>query len=436
MAFLVISFSALFFDNDYIRVNQHYFFISQLLVLIVYLIVSIRRADDFFIPSLMVLLYYLLSYSLGAYFVPRDYGFSTVYYSYDLSVVSNYPVIAFYLLMGNTLLLRLTCLCAGRPRTIASYQPATQANAYFSALFLIGVFFIAGLLGFAGSFGIQIAAVVCFVLAIRGRDISFRVISYLILMAAGSFLNHDNKREVILLFLVLMYLELYLNNISFKPNLKSSLAMLGVVSFAIMTILVSSVLRGYGGFESNNVMDAIMFVPAYIGTGSFVNSLVDNFEVSHTYPAAILSVEYVINGKLTLIWGESIIKPLFLMIPRELISFKPDSVISIFTKVQDESFFNNGGSLPVPFVSELFVNFHFLGLAALYFIFKILNRIFIKTASYSQDSVMFRFSVLVVILVFIFARGGGFNLYFMTLITGMLFCVVYAITRNGKIKWK
>ena len=431
--FYLISFSSLFFESDYLKLNQHYFFIAQVVVFLLFVVTNIKYVSSFFLPSFFILFYYLFSFSLGSYYVPREFGYITEYYSLSFSQIENYTQIVFYLLFSNSVLLSLVSINERKVRNYNFIFTEEQVN-YRKLIVLLFLFLFFSAVNFFGRFGFQVMLAIVIVGIIKSQASLFRYAIYLIIVSTVVIFNHENKREIILIFMLLIFLESFYRGLKFKVRTSSLLLYFAFISIFIVLILTSSILRGYGGFGDINIIQALFYIPDYIASETFIDSLVDNFEISHTYPAAVLPVEYVISGKLPIIWGESIIKPLFLPLPREVFDFKPESALTIFTKIQDSAFYDLGGSLPVAFPAELFMNFFYLAPLFLASIIGFFDSIFLKINKYKSESLAFKASVAAILLVFIFVRGGGLDLYTMTWLSAVFVGLLTSINKNS-ILW-
>ena len=283
-------------------------------------------------------------------------------------------------------------------------------------------------------FGAQLALLLISLL--HSKNVNAKCMSLVTLTGLIVFLsfNSHNKRELLMaiMLIVVFYGLLYKYKLSF--NLKSiTIYLLIIISFIVL-ILISSIMRGYGGFTDGDVIAAIKFLPTYLGSEHFLHSLMDNFEFSHTFPASVLSVDYILSGRLDMQAGMTLLKPLFLFTPRELFPFKPDSFIHIFTATQNPEIYILGGSYPVPFPSELFGNFHFISLLVLFAFLYIFNKIFLFTYMGNQEGMKFRMSILFSVLLFILIRGGGADLLFIHFISTLPILLIFGEYKNCRLK--
>src|SRR5690606_15480936 len=125
-------------------------------------------------------------------------------------------------------------------------------------------------------------------------------------------------------------------------------------------------------------------------------------------------INYVHSNQVELTYGSTFLKFFFLPLPRSIFPYKPDSMIDIYTKKFMPEFRAEGGSYPIIIYSEVFWNFHILGLFFLYFIFRVLNNFYIKLIENVNRNVI---NVKTIFLLFMyvtliqFVRGSGLEIW-------------------------
>lgn len=72
--------------------------------------------------------------------------------------------------------------------------------------------------------------------------------------------------------------------------------------------------------------------------------------------------EFISSSREDLSLGSTVVKPLFLPLPHDLIPWKPDSMISLYTMVYDSGFRLRGGYWPPNFAAKFLWNFHLFGI--------------------------------------------------------------------------
>ena len=239
-----------------------------------------------------------------------------------------------------------------------------------------------------------------------------------------SMFSNDKRIAVFLMFAVIL-LEARRGALVF--NLKGILFSACVLGAVIYAILVMSINRGYGGFLDNEgVVEASGFVLNYIKTDFFLAAFFQNIEVSYAYFHYMNAAELVLGGEVDLSLGSTLLKPLFIPFPRNLIPWKPDSIIDLYTIAHDPSFRLVGGSWVVNFGAEYLWNFHILGLI-LFPIFAKTNAVFYRALLSPKIGRKPYFSVFMLfayINVITYARGSGLDLFvFSLIIVGVITCL-------------
>jgi hypothetical protein len=176
-------------------------------------------------------------------------------------------------------------------------------------------------------------------------------------------------------------------------------------------VATASILRGYGGFPVSGLFDAMKYVPAYITSDLFVDGITDNFELNYNYGVAITSLELLMDGRLDYQYGMSFIKVFFLPIPREILEWKPESVLQLFTREYAPSWWVVGGSMPVMFASEMFINFSYFALIPIAIVLRFLDGLFVYWNGADKLSLGAMSAVFLVITVLMLARGSGVEQY-------------------------
>ncbi|HDY7975442.1 TPA: hypothetical protein ACGU9W_001249 [Vibrio vulnificus] len=426
---ILLSLVALLTENDWILYNSYYFYTVQFLMYLGVILLSVRYACQFLMPSMVMFLYLSFSFSLGAKLVPHGFGFLTVDFIDSIINMKEVKWVTFYWLNTFNALFYVTMTSLIKQNSKEININGGVKSSYLMLGALIATFMLVSSFRFFGTFGMQIALsiVICTHIISFPRLVKLGV--YCVLIISAVIFNYENKREVLMIFMTVFFIFSYTYKVEFKLNMKNFIAYSMILFLFVSSILVSSILRGYGGFGVTKFTEAVSYIPAYIQSDTFSDTIIDNFEISHTYPAAVLPVEYIMTGQLDLLVGSSIIKPLFLPLPRDIVPFKPDSVISIFTTFQAPSVHSIGGSFPVAFPSELFVNFHFLGLIFLVFFSFVFNKIYMSLFKNDVSGMKFKSALSFTVLLFILIRGGGADLLFVSFLSSLI--VIFISSVNG-----
>ena len=213
-----------------------------------------------------------------------------------------------------------------------------------------------------GSMARSVFALFFALLVLRWRPV-IRWTAYLLLIAVFATFSVHEKREAIFLILPILFVEF----VQYPRRLTvGSAMMLGALSvFLLALILVMSVARGYGGFdEVDDFFSALPFVLRYINSDIFIAGVLNNIEANYLFFHAMNSIEVVIRDPDLIAFGSTLIKPLFMLLPRSIAPWKPDGMIHLYTTAFDPAYRDRGGSTPASFISELFWNFSFLWIIA------------------------------------------------------------------------
>ncbi|QEK37238.1 O-antigen polymerase [Acinetobacter johnsonii] len=425
---IFLIFSSFLFSNDFLIYNGWIIYFFQFFFNFLFLITKVDSLTDLFMPSFIFLVYLFLGQVVGGYLSPLGYGW---YGEFDkaLSTVDNMNIIVFYNLIINYILFFLTNIFLTKTNYTIYYLKSRSY--FFSVCLIISIFIFVSFFRGVWTFPIQLASFIILYLISLNKSYLVKVMSILLFFFVMITTSYDSKREIIMVLVVfllitLMYKKYHLN---FKTIL---LAPLAFIAFSL-TILLSSILRGYGDLDNRSFLSALQYIPTYISSENFLDNLVENFELNYSYSLPVLAMDYVLNGKIDFQYGLSLIKPLFLIIPREIFDVKPESIIFTFTKAYDYNFYQNGGSLPVLLPAELFINFYMFGVIAFLLIMYFLNSIYRKIFFFKS---VFSFIVCIFIcgLFLMFMRGSGFDLFILYIALGCLYSYLMCILLKIQIQ--
>ncbi|WP_147434533.1 hypothetical protein [Umboniibacter marinipuniceus] len=394
-------------------------------------------------PTVLTLLYVLVSFSLGSWAYSKGLVYSldnlNNYKSWQYYQLATFVMLAFnfivflvYTKTSSSLLRSNYSINAVERREVAA-----RAKYLFFTTLLVSLpfaFFDVDLSVVGGSGGIAVIpkALVAISLIYYScvRLGSSRYVIYMLILLGFSYFSFSDKRDAIFLVFPIVYLEL-LFNVN-KINIRIILVTLALVFFIVFLIVVMSITRGYGGYDVNSVSDAIPLVKDYLMSDLFLVYFFNNIEVNYTFFHSIQAVEYILGDSSLIAYGETIVKFIFLVVPRELFESKPQSFVDLYTLMYDPSFRAKGGSWPPNFYAEIFWNFSFIGFAVAFYIFLLFETLFIKLTdrvrvanySYSLLSLFFVYSFLILI------RGGGFDLFlFQIIVSGIFTFLGYVFLR-------
>lgn len=435
---LAIGF-AMFLPNDYLAWNSHVLYAFQMLTLIPYLLGCTRKLKNLFLPTFFVLFYFLVNLTFGAYLVPRGFGWYTGF-TPDILASRYYNTIVPFLMASNLVLFLITRRSLRRLEEFEEHD--TRPNAVTSAanypewfvllktpLYFVG-FALCSLLDVFSAFSFQLAIMIMHLTepALRRRAYRFGVyVAYLGLMLAVGF---ENKREIIMVLFLILFLEAYYSRarLSFSPLSLMKYATVAIVFFAL--VLAASILRGYGEVATSSAVDAILLVPQYISSDLFIDGLTDNLELNYNYGVTITSIDQGLRGLIDYQYGTSLLKWLYLPIPRDALPFKPESMMQMFTRVYAPDWWIRGGSMPVNFASDMFLNFHVFGLAPFALVWFGIDELFIRIHTFAYRSLAFFSCIFLCITVLMFARGSGLELWLLYFFVAAPFLLICRLAGN------
>lgn len=425
-AFSVLPF---FFDNNWLLWNSYYFYVLQFSVLSIYLISKVKFVSFLFVPTLVMFFYLGLSFSLGSYLVPKGVGFLTDYYIEDVKKIDNYSTIVFFYLNVFNVLFYLSCLTLKRQIKFSSVLCFYPKNESFKLFFALVFLFIVSLKDFFFQFGMQVGIISYILLVCAKSSNVTKAFVYCYVLAIVLAFNHHNKREVMMGLMLILLAYSTINKERFNIFSARIFSYFGIFILLVSLVISASILRGYGNFEVASFWQAITYIPDYIKLPIFQDIIVDNFEISHTYPASILPVEYLLIDKINILAGVTLIKPMFLIIPREVWESKPDSIIAVFTNAHSPGLFDRGISIPISLPAELFLNFHIFSFLILFIVGYFFNRVFESFVFCTRSFFKKSLCLSITILFFILVRGSGFDLFVLTALSSALILLVFNVHR-------
>ena len=246
----------------------------------------------------------------------------------------------------------------------------------------------------------------------------YRFLIYLIVIFAFAIADSDDKRNSIFLFYVLALVELpNLVKIRVK-HIVDGIVIACALFFAVISM---SVIRATEGRVSTS--DLIKTVPQYLTSETAMAMVANNFEVDYTYIDTFQPIEFVANNPTLKMWGESYIKPLFLIIPRSLMPNKPESAMIKYTKEYDYGAAVEGYCLPICISSEAFWNFGSFGLIVVFIIYYFLNSFYcsgLNTLTFERKSRYTQIGFLFIMyLNIMLIRGSGLDIFVLQSLIGL-----------------
>lgn len=215
-----------------------------------------------------------------------------------------------------------------------------------------------------------------------------------------------SKRELFFIILAILIIELIYKDKKIRFSLRNLLIVSVLMVTSVYYILSASIVRGYGGFDVEELSEAASLVSEYADNENFQAMVGNNFETPYHYASSTVSINYTLTGKTPILFGETFIRVFFIAVPRSI--YKPRKMIDVFTIAYDEQMRKEGVSLPVSVYSELFANFHLFALFFLYVIFWGGQKLYIKMISLGRkNQYWYVFLVPASALSLQFVRGSG-----------------------------
>ncbi|WP_159634826.1 hypothetical protein [Sphingobacterium composti Ten et al. 2007 non Yoo et al. 2007] len=430
----------IFTDKHFIDSYASYIYLSQLLS-IFYGIYKVKNNLILFLsPSFLTIFYISLNFIFGHYAVTNDLGLNNNYYSTYQSYYSINFITAFFIACNFVVYFTIPFKKFTSINFITFKTAKSQVNLFsvqivtlFLFLFAVGSFEInLNFLGADGNFNyaFEFAIVIILVLINRNNSTKYRAIVYLFILIIFIINHYDSKREIMFVLILILFLESVKNGGNILVRLKTLLLSSILVIVFIYIVVVSSILRGYGNYNVDSPIEAFGLVGDYLESDIASDALVMNFEINHVYGNATNAVNYVYTNNADLLYGSTFYKLIFTPIPRSMMPNKPESMVHIYTSKFDPTFRAIGGSFPIIVYSEVFWNFHLIGLLLLYFIFVIFNKYYYLILKSLVLNRISQFTILYLYLysTFIqFIRGAGIEVW---LIYGIIsFPFIYVISK-------
>jgi hypothetical protein len=309
-----------------------------------------------------------------------------------------------------------------------SFAVKTNRSSMLSGLVLAPFFFFSldlALLGGDGDLSIIPKTILAIFIIIATQRIEkkyMRWAIYFLLITGFATFSIEDKREAIFLIFPAAYLELSRKKIKLTP--KVIIWIFIIIIFLMALILIMSVARGYGGFGTfRTLLDAIPFVIEYATSDVFIAGLFANIEVNYFFIHALNAIEIIVNDPQHISLGLTIVKPLFVFLPRSIAEWKPESIIGLYTSVYDPAIRAIGGSWPISVISEFFWNFYFFApiFTLLFSLFLLKFQILINKSIQKNNNYILAFLLFSYMNLITLARGSGFDQYAVFVILGGFF---------------
>lgn len=434
-------------DSDTVK---HFAAAIYLFHYVILLLVILRQQDQtaaILSPGFLTASYVALSFAVGAYafqedlvWSRRDYfnylNWSAMQYSTGYMILSNTAAVLSYLLLSKR---KLRSLPARKSEVRFRSRGRMLLVAALAAPVMVGGLFLRNWAGNEGIYQLlttvpaTVAAIIaCYAIAQNHGRLRWLLYALMVLAFAAAF-YHD-KRVVVTVLMMVAFFEVITRS---RIEWRFKWAMRGVAMAAagFLLIVSMSILRGYGGYRVDGVIDAMSYLGKYIDSDDFLNMFFNNIEVSYTFFHSHHGVELIIDGDAPLSYGATIAKAALVPIPGSIVE-KPASIIDRYTSAYDPLFRARGGSWVVNVYTEMFWNFHFLGVIAVFLIMLVANAGYLRFVKAVRSGQGLHHIGLMVCYAFfpIYVRGSGLDLYVVYVIAATAAGVMLTklVTVSGK----
>ena len=427
-------------DSSFITSYGSFLYALQLFIFVIVVYRGKHNMTIFLSPSFLTITYILLNFIFGHYAVVNALGLDRRYFlAYQSYTSINF--ITFYFLCCNLLLFltipfeKITKLYSSEK--IERKIEKSKSTTFVHLSILLLVLFVLGrltidfsFLGGEGSFNysFELTTAMAIVLIVRNQSLKNKLLIYGVLLAIFVTNHFDSKREILFVLIFLVLFEAIRSRLVLRLKIKTMIVSCFITVIAVMIIVLSSILRGYGNYDVESPIEALGYVDDYLTSDFAKDALVMNFEVTPVYGNSTNAVDYVYNNKVNLLYGSTFYKLFFLPIPRSVYPEKPESMVAIYTSKFAPSFRAIGGSFPILIYSEVFWNFHIFGLIFLGVIFYLINRMY----TYILDGILNdKINTTMLLYLFLystliqFVRGAGIEMWLVYALISFPLMIIY-----------
>lgn len=418
-----LIFICVFFSNEMIIEYGYIFYGIQLLSIIFILIKIKNNYIFFFSPSFITICYLNISYFFGHFVVTRGLGFDLKYYSASLGYLS-FSFITGFLLLCNLMVFLSLPFDKFKKSTFQKDDSVRHDVSHIVVMTLLCVLLVLGfvnidlsILGGSGDFSyvFQLSLVIIIVFLLSKYKGKAKYLYYLALLFFFIVGNYDSKREILYVLILILFVEFVKRSGTIKIRLRQFIIGLAGLAIFFYIIIVSSIMRGYGNFNTSDPIEASGYVFTYVQSDYASNALLANFELSSVYGNTSNAINYVYEDEVDLLFGSTFLKVLFIPFPRSIFPDKPSSMIDVYTNKFAPDFRGIGGSYPVGIYAESFWNFYLFALPFIFIVFRIFNMFFLKVIYITKKSFLSPYNVFLIymyITIIQFVRGSGFEIWF------------------------
>lgn len=437
----------LFYKKESFMNDMWFFYFIHYLFLFGYIIMFLKTKHSkvymLFSPMLFSFVYLGISFTLGAYFIPLNMGWSGELYPNFIKIERLNWYTIFFFIADLILLAAWTFISSKgisrlRSETKFLWPKYNQSHfLIFFSIFLILNFFEPFQI-FLGTllYPLKLVSIIYVTLITINFKKSYKGLTYILILLIMLINHYHSKREIILVVFIIFFLESLYNGFNIKFKLSQVLKLIGIFFIAAYLIFAASILRGYGGYKLDNKLDALLLVPDYITQPYFKDAFVANFELNTVLGNTMICMDFIEKDRLPLQLGGTYLKVLLSPIPRSIWKNKPEGLILKYTYELNPEHKITGQSLPVVHYAEGFANFYWLGIIPIVLIMIVFEKMFWYVLICNHKTVFnwkLIFSIYVICILFQYIRGSGFDLFSLYVLFGSpLILIVQLLPRKKR----
>lgn len=442
---VVLAVIAICSSDDWLRSNLWILYAIQYVFILRLFFIQKDRWLFMLSPSFVTASYIAINNFLGGYVFSIKIVDSEENYQSHLDW-QNLDWIVVFIIFANLFII-FSHFCVGKSRI--SRTKKLELNDPLSDFFII-IFCIIIILYFAkedlifplfeqgGSFSEipQTLAGISIVIALKNQKKHIRYVAYLLLIVMfASFSSFDKRISIFLLMPMVLIECLRMEQPRF--NIKSLVMMFLLSSVVFMLVIMMSIYRGYGDYDSVSFFDTYKYIFDYMNKDRFVYFIGNNLEYSYIFYHLHQAIEYMLDSQKQLLYGSTFLKILFVFIPRSFVPFKPESIVTHYTQYHDWDLHSAGGSWASTIYADFFWNFHMLGLLGLFVCYYFATRCYFALIYRLRQEVRYQYLLALFAYQYMLTliRGSGFDLYFVFILVGaviylVVFIPVFTISRK------
>lgn len=432
---VIISCIPLFLSNELAYKYEFYnYLILEILVFSIPFLLNRRKIDFFLSPSFIAVSYVNINFFIGSYLFANDLVFRKITGDYRLWEFHTQRMLFFNLINFVIILAFFVKFKINTKGFLITDLKKIHKSIFLFITLLCFVLLVIfnpklSFLGPSDDYSIILKTLFGIMLLVyinKNFKLFSRLFYYFIILSVFVLFSVENKREAIFLILPIVILEK--KNIKLTISLKRIIILLTAAIVFFYAIIAMSILRGYG-YKEDNFFKALTLVDDYVQADYFAPAIANNLELAQTYLHSNNVIEYLHQDKMDYLYGETFVKPLFIFIPRSRFENKPNSAIDHYTRAYNKSFREKGGSYPVSFQSEFFLNFAWLSLLIAFVSFVFLNGFYYLTLDIiaSDDIINYVYLLYGYEIYLSLVRGSGLDLFTVSMIIFLFFFILFKV---------